>query len=316
VTRPERSATYENATLAVTTSRSKGAAGGAEADYVHWLRTYYTAANRRSSDSWDAWNRHRDRLTSTILESVPAQGPGRRLCLLGAGNCNDVDLRRLGDAFAEIHLVDIDMAALTRAPSLQPRGQARIVLHGPVDLSGRLLALVSGGARLPSAGELDALVAESADSIVESLPGRFDAVASCCVLTQMGWALERAVGDKPAVLEELYLRLQRIHLRTMARLLAPEGQAFVITDMTASETYPLEEMAILRPLREIMDELTRQGNLFKIADPLRLQRALARDPVLGAIVRSDGLTDPWLWQGGGERTYLVYALSFRLAERA
>ena len=300
----------------MTTSRIKGAAGGAEADYVHWLRTYYTAANRRSSDRWDAWNVHRDRLTSTILDSAAAEGPGRRLCLLGAGNCNDVDLRRLGDAFAEIHLVDIDMAALTRAPTQQPRGQAQIVLHGPVDLSGRLLAMASGAlAKLPSAGELDALVSQSADSIVEALPGRFDVVASCCVLTQMGWALERAVGDKPAVLEELYLRLQRIHLRTMARLLAPGGQAFVITDMTASETYPLEEMAILRPLREIMDELTRQGNLFKIADPLRLQRALARDPVLGAIVRGDGPTDPWLWQGGGERTYLVYALSFRLAER-
>ena len=32
----------------------------------------------------------------------------RRLCVLGAGNCNDLDLVRLARSFAQVHLVDLD----------------------------------------------------------------------------------------------------------------------------------------------------------------------------------------------------------------
>jgi hypothetical protein len=50
---------------------------------------------------------HRGRLTREIAERAPAHGRGR-LCLLGAGNANDVDLAALAARFAEIHLCDID----------------------------------------------------------------------------------------------------------------------------------------------------------------------------------------------------------------
>jgi len=40
---------------------------------------------------------------------------GMRLCILGAGNCNDLDFEALSAWYSEITLVDLDLEAVTRA---------------------------------------------------------------------------------------------------------------------------------------------------------------------------------------------------------
>ena len=87
---------------------------------------------------------HRARLTREIADRAPATGRGR-LCLLGAGNANDVDLDALADRFAEIHLVDIDPVAVARAIArVQPARRAQIVAQAPVDASGFSIASNGG----------------------------------------------------------------------------------------------------------------------------------------------------------------------------
>src|SRR5688500_14417857 len=104
----------------------------------------HSQGNRRSRDDWELYRQHRERLTTTI-DQVAAEldvGAGSRLCLLGAGNCNDVDLVTLAARFQSIHLVDIDGAALDRARARQPAEvRGRLVLHPGVDLTGLLGAL-------------------------------------------------------------------------------------------------------------------------------------------------------------------------------
>jgi len=68
------------------------------------------------ADDWRLYEGHRAHLTDVLLGS--ARGDGGRLCLLGAGRCNDVDLEKLAATFAEIHLVDIDAKALDAARAL------------------------------------------------------------------------------------------------------------------------------------------------------------------------------------------------------
>src|SRR5690606_24325663 len=58
-------------------------------------------ANRSTQHQWDTFESHREALTSRIVDSAPRG----TLCLLGAGNCNDVDLERLARHFDAIHLV-------------------------------------------------------------------------------------------------------------------------------------------------------------------------------------------------------------------
>src|SRR5262245_46170533 len=75
---------------------------------------------------------HRARVTREIAERAPASAGGR-LCLLGAGNANDVDLDALAAHFAEIHLVDLDPDAVARAIARVPPPQrGRLVPHAPL----------------------------------------------------------------------------------------------------------------------------------------------------------------------------------------
>src|SRR5690348_7317196 len=89
-----------------------------------------TRANRQARDDWELFSTHRARLTEAILGLAPPAG-SPSLCLLGAGNCNDVDLPALAARFAEVHLVDIDPAGLDRARQRQPpEVRRRLVAHG------------------------------------------------------------------------------------------------------------------------------------------------------------------------------------------
>src|SRR5580658_1317710 len=82
--------------------------------------------NRRTSDFWELYAPHRQRLSEIITE----YGSGARLCILGAGNANDLDLERFVATFAEVHLTDLDSSALTRAFERQsPEAQRHLVLH-------------------------------------------------------------------------------------------------------------------------------------------------------------------------------------------
>ena len=73
--------------------------------------------NAESRDQWDAFSGHREKV-SAILGAGADPCPGR-LCVLGAGNCNDLDLAALLRAHREVHLVDLDAEALAQGVERQ-----------------------------------------------------------------------------------------------------------------------------------------------------------------------------------------------------
>src|SRR5262249_19148251 len=76
----------------------------------------HQAVNNASSRSgWERYAAHR-RVVTSLLTSGTAGG---RLCVLGAGNGNDLDLPALLKAFREVHLVDLDAEALTFGTTFQ-----------------------------------------------------------------------------------------------------------------------------------------------------------------------------------------------------
>ncbi len=101
--------------------------------------------NNSTRGQWDFFENHRRNLERLI---VP-EARGGMICVLGAGNCNDLDLKWLAGAYRQVHLVDIDAAALRRAVEKQGveklrmedggwgvENAAGIALHAPVDLTG------------------------------------------------------------------------------------------------------------------------------------------------------------------------------------
>jgi hypothetical protein len=262
------------------------------------------------TDDWALYAHHRARLTDSIAEMAPAPAsPVGRLCLLGAGNCNDVDLARLAGHFAEIHLVDIDGAALARAVARQPPDiRARLHRHAPVDLSGLSPRLGAWKKQPPTFAEVEATAATGREAIVARLPGPFDVVASTCVLTQMAFKLTEVLGEDHLMMGPIRQALVAAHLATLLGLTAAGGTALFVCDLASSNFYPLDELPPERDLREVMADIVDTEVFYQAANPTLVRRLLRRDETLRGRAGEPQLLDPWLWTGPLGRTYLVYAL--------
>ncbi len=130
-----------------------------------------------------------------------AQGGARgRIAVLGAGNCNDLHLKELVSSFSEVHLFDLDRAAMDDAVARQcPNHASKIRLHGDVDLSGwssRETASQSPDGRetTRTRGKLE-----------------FDLVVSTCLLSQLMETVDWLVPEG-TVERELMLQVRDRHL--------------------------------------------------------------------------------------------------------
>jgi hypothetical protein len=259
-------------------------------------------------DAWHLYAGHRERLTDALIASSK---PGARVGLLGAGDCNDVDLKRVAAHSSEIHLVDLDKAALAGAALRQsPAVRARIHLHAPVDLSGFENRLKRWKREAPTRRDLDATGAAALASVAR-LPGPFDLVVSSCVLTQMSFRLRDALGDSHPALPAARLALVRTHLATLLGLTALGGSALLVTDLTSSTAFPLEAPRDGRSWFDLMGDIVERGACYHAANPNVIEEIVEVDPVLREMTADPELLEPWLWTGAFERTYFVYALRFR-----
>ena len=300
----------------------------------------HAQGNRRSKDDGELYRQHRERLTATI-DRVGAQvlgggegaseAPSGRLCLLGAGNCNDVDLVALARRFQTMHLVDIDGAALDRARARQPAElRSRLVLHAGVDLTGLLDPARSLAGRRARPGHLGTGDRRGRRGRGRNLADRAcDLAVSCCLMSQLGWSLEAALEEVrkrdraardtairagqggpqhgPGRAVEIRLAMLTIHLRTLAALVRPGGAGLLASDITSSDLYPLDELDPRRDLRALADELVpRQQVVYAGANPVLTSRVLRKDPVLKHSFATPVTLPPWLWTGQFDRTYLVY----------
>src|SRR5262245_28385720 len=171
-------------------------------------------ANLGGRGSWELYSAHRQQMTDAIGTLARGQG---RLCLLGAGNCNDVDLGALATRYQEIHLVDLDVKALAAAVERQPPDvRSRLHRHAPIDLSGMLQSI--DGRRRPEArtgtpgfGAPDKLRDGAVDAITGALPSNFDVVVSGCVMSQLGGCMRRAVPDDDGAYHWLLEAVMIVH---------------------------------------------------------------------------------------------------------
>ncbi|MEA2697519.1 MAG: hypothetical protein QOI66_1790, partial [Myxococcales bacterium] len=233
--------------------------------------------NRETRDLWERFKDHRRRVTAEILALAPGgtDARGGRLCLLGAGNANDLDLQSLAARFDEVHLVDIDPGALSRATGRQsPAVRAKLRSHAPVDLSG-LYHQLQGKSRLPPDDEM---VTAGTAELIRQLPSELDVVASCCVLSQMSWALEHLASPDGTRIPTLEQALLRIHLRAILRMIKPTGAALLVSDLTSSLFYrPLDELAPGEDLRELTLKLAAQRVAHTVCNPDLVRQVLRHD---------------------------------------
>lgn len=266
------------------------------------------ASNQSGLPYFDAFRSHREALTGLLASA--AAGGGERLCVLGAGNAFDLELEELLTRFAEVHLVDIDAAAVARARERVPEGpRSRLLAHAPLDLSGMFQDIERWGRMQVTPQELMAAPAAGAKRIAAALPGPFDVVASTCLLTQLQLTLLQLLGDTHQLFIALREFLTLTHLRTLAALTKPGGRALLVTDLCSAEMFPKGRPRDDADLLPLMRELVDKGHVIHSSHPELIRATLDDDPVLKRSFDDGQLGPPWLWQNGPSRRFLVYALT-------
>lgn len=253
---------------------------------------------------------HRQRLTELSLSAAPAGGGS--LCVLGAGNCFDLDLGLLASRYQALHLVDIDANALARTFERQDsHTKARLVLHGSVDLSG-FLDRIDRWARFQlTPEELMGHAESTAQRLGERLGGPFDVVLSACMLSQMQLSVLNVLGEHHRLFQAVRWTLNVTHFRTLASLTRPAGRALFATDASSSSLYPLDALAPDANYGALLRELSSAGRVFDFADPDRLTALLRDDPTLHAAFEGLAVRDAWVWSNGPETKFLVYGAELR-----
>lgn len=257
--------------------------------------------NAQSRPRWELFHGQRAHVTGLLRDAA-----GGRLCILGAGNCNDLALPTLLAEFGEVHLVDLDPAALAYGVARQRvADRPTLVCHGDVDVTS-VLPVLSGWtpATVIYDTDLRACIEQPLQGATV-LPGPFDGVASVCLLSQLLLSLTQSVGRNHPRYLELVLALRAGHLNLLLHLLRPGGTGFLITDIVSSDTVP--NLATLD--EQALPQLAQTQNFFDGLNPYILEALFRTAPVLAPRVADVKTFVPWPWEFG-PRTYLVWAVRF------
>lgn len=271
-------------------------------------RAAASAWNRRFPDSWARYAPHRRHVMS-LLADVPRGGS---LCVLGAGNGNDIDLEELARTQREIHLVDLDGEGLERSRDRQtPHVRAKLRLHPGVDLSGLLAHLDDWGDQFPARTELGKSAVLAAQAILAQLGSRFSTVISTCVLSQLGAPFRRAWVTSRGNWGDLLSALHAVHLATLAGSVERGGRGLLVFDTSSSKDTPaIAEQSGLsaRELAAFAEAEHARGALAFEPSPQIVVSQL-RSPGLATLVSEPKVGLPWLWDLG-DAMQLVYSVSF------
>jgi hypothetical protein len=299
--------------IRATAPRLAGPGFGSEReDDVDDPRGRQASLNTQTRALREAFAGHRRNITDLLTAEAGGAGRGR-LCVLGAGNANDLDLPALLEAYGEVHLVDLDAEALSRGIEAQGvAGHPGLVRHGGIDLTGMIDVVAGWSPRRPvHPGAVAALAEEPDRRLRATLPGPFDVTASTCLLTQIVGGAYHAVGQDHPQFSDMVRATRAGHLRLMTGLTRPGGTALLITDVTSSDVLPTLPALADAALPGVLAGLDRGGHFFHGVNPAELPGVFRRDPVLRARVSHVEPVAPWRWDLR-VRVYLVWTLRLTL----
>ena len=269
--------------------------------------------NLQTREAWDLYAPHRRRVAQLAHAAAEDQPRPRRFCALGAGNCNDLDLAALLADFDEIHLVDLDAAAIADGIARQAVAHPeRIKAHGRMDVTGCLDPLAR---ELSSPGVDDARI----DAWIEKIrtlppfpqPSPFHVVASLGLMTQLAEiALLVLGGPNHPRGNDLLFALRNHHLRKLLEMTRPGGIALLVTDVVSSFTFPNLPILNDTELPTAMYQQIAMKNFFTGSNPYALEALFRNDADLHGRATEVEMLDPWRWNQG-HRTLLVSGLRLK-----
>jgi hypothetical protein len=274
----------------------------AQADSVPSLLAEQERRNRQAQGNWDLFADHRRRVTDLLVAAArDSGGDAPRLCVLGAGNVNDLELATILGCFSRVHLVDWDTEALASGIERQGcTGNPAVICRGGIDLTG-----VGTSPDLPIEQYLGRIRSAPPPAISEKV----EVVASICVLSQLLEAAARLGTEHPRYLDAVQaIRLR--HLQILVEMLAPGGIGLLICDVVSSDTLPQLLTAQEVEIPTLLTAALEQKNFFTGLNPAVVLSLFAQDPLLCQRIARCEPVAPWRWNLG-PRVYAVYGIRFR-----
>ena len=235
-----------------------------------------------------------------------------RLAILGAGNCNDLDLHRLLTRASRIQLVDLDGEALHEGVARQALTRSRRIeqLTG-VDVTGAASAPLQSSSHLRSVTDTDLDQYQHRLGYVPSLPdvAGCDVIVSACLLSQLVSSLVDLLGPEHPRLLGLTQLVRDQHLRALTTHLASGGRALLASDFVSSDTCPAVLGVSDDDVESLATAALHDRNFFTGTNPLIVMQRLQQLAETG--VDDVRLLRPWRWRISDRRAFLVYALTFR-----
>jgi hypothetical protein len=274
------------------------------------LRSLQSFINTETAAGWEQYSDHR----ASIMRLIEEKAKGNRLdgaCILGAGNCNDINLPRIAELFSIVHLVDIDQAAIDCTISRYEGIRNQLTVHASCDLTGIAFQAVAASSLRSCHSE------ELVRSAVSNVPDVGVAretcgiVVSASVFSQLVATVSLIVNQRTQGFTSLITTLRKSHLDLMISLLAPGAPGIFVGELASSEMCPALFEAEPRELPRLTRRLVEERNFFTGMNPFALAATTLGTAVHNGLVRDVALHSPWIWRLDSTRCYLAYAVSFR-----
>lgn len=267
------------------------------------ILTDQAAMNSSTARQWAMYSSHRHQIEKLI---TPAS-PRGRICVLGAGNCNDLDLPWLTQVYSQAHLIDLDADSLALAIERQrPSKTASICLWAPFDLSG-IGNILRDWRHAPPTDDQILKCIEGIANCTTQRPWemeRLDVVLSSCVLSQILISARQSIGATHRLYPKLRDALLADHLKMVYRLIKPGGRGVIVIDLASTEDFGPTAGIEEDQLPDLMRSLIAQKKCFNALTPAALSRA-AREHFK---ITAPTFTAPWLWHLGLAKSFLVFAM--------
>ncbi len=228
------------------------------------------------------------------------------ISIVGAGNCQDIELNVLAEMFTEIRLIDIDAAAVNLVVSKCPPGvTSRIRVFAPIDIAAPLLSDVAALTISPESRDAF-LSALRTPATIGKIPVS-DVVVSACILSQLIDTASQIVSPEATEFLSLIQAIRRGHLARMLDLTDAGGRTLLITDLVSSDTVPALNQTPPAELPKLMFQCLQTGNFFSGLSPAVIQHDLQTIPAFVQRCAEFQILPPWTWQLG-PRSFAVYAV--------
>jgi len=256
-------------------------------------------SNRETRKNWKLFASHRKRVFE-IIDSNHEENE-KSILILGSGNCNDLDGRKLFSRFPNMTFVDIDIEATTAGVSRMIRPVPDWFSFHSSDLTGayHLLDTPNWNSVIEVVDTYRWFPQTSLHDVVYSAN-----VLSPIITETFLDAYDRFTDDEKYDEESekmIFETLRQQHLETMLLNMKPGGWGIVILKMVHKNTAPQITMRAVS--RKMMHSLVSKNNFFAGMNPFEILEEWENDSRLANVK----VEDPWLYM----KEYLVYAITFQ-----